>query len=140
MSLSSIESITRSPSLSQAYQAHRVERSVDSKSTVGVGSQRIDLLLDSKPITVGIESITQSPSLLQSTYKPIEPIVLNDRPVTAYSQCRSRSLPTVAFKSTLIPTVESLNLIPTATLVYIESLNFDSHNRIELQIYSLHYV
>ena len=30
---------------------------------------------------------------------------------------------TVAFKSTLIPIVESLNLIPTATIVYIESLN-----------------
>ena len=37
-------------------------------------------------------------------------------------------------------THESLHLIPTATAAYCRVIEFDSHDRIDLQIYSLYYV
>ena len=119
-SYSSIESVTRSPSLlpsllQSTYSVERSERSVNSKSTVGVGSQRIDL---------------RSLQADHRVYRP-EPTSTVGAEVNAsiYSAYSCLQLhPSLH----LIPTVESLNLIPTATLAYCRVIEFPRSTDLQL--------
>ena len=92
-------------------------------------SQRIDLEEEPEASNSGVESIvgSQCPLTVLEAY-------YSQRWSQRYSlQSASRSTGSQSIG------LQSLHLIPTATLAYCRVIEFDSHDRIDLQIYSLYY-